>query len=150
MKRSLLAIVAAASIATMFGLRPAEAHDHWHHGGYGYGGPRVSLSFDVWRGGYWHRGWYGPRYGWWWVVPSAGYYYYNAPIYPYPDYYRPSTAIIEHDSDAMYAPPQGVPQQQYWYYCRDPDGYYPYVAECRGEWRQVPVTPPTAPPASKQ
>ena len=139
MKRSLLALLAGAALAGSVSLPAQAAHDHWHHGDW-HGGPRLSLNVDVWRGGYWHRGWYGPRYGWWWVVPSAGYYYYSEPVYPYPDYYRPSTVVIERDSSPP--PVTGVPAQQYWYYCRDPDGYYPYVSECRGEWRQVPVTPP--------
>lgn len=28
-----------------------------------------------------------------------------------------------------------------WYYCRNPEGYYPYVKHCNGEWQQVPATP---------
>jgi hypothetical protein len=34
-------------------------------------------------------------------------------------------------------------QPQYWAYCQNPEGYYPYVQECFGGW--VPVVP--APPA---
>ena len=34
-------------------------------------------------------------------------------------------------------------QPQYWAYCQNPEGYYPYVQECLGGW--VPVVP--APPA---
>jgi len=29
-----------------------------------------------------------------------------------------------------------------WYYCESAKGYYPYVAECREGWRQVPASPP--------
>ena len=25
----------------------------------------------------------------------------------------------------------------YWYYCPDPNGYYPHVPNCRQEWRRV-------------
>lgn len=139
MKRFSLALAAGVAFAALAMAQPAAA-DHWRHGGYGHGGPRVSLNIDVWRGGYWHRGYYGPRYGWWWVVPSAGYYYYPRPIYPYPDYYQPSTVIVE--QAAPPPPVTGVPPQQYWYYCENPDGYYPYVSECRVQWRPVPVTPP--------
>ena len=146
MKRSLLAVLAGAILAAGLSL-PALAHDRWHRGDHWYGGPRVSLDVNIWRGGFWRHGWYGPRFGWWWVVPSAGYYYYDAPAYPYPDYYRPSTVVIERDRDAVAAPPAGAPQQQYWYYCREPDGYYPYVPECHTQWRQVPVTPQGAPPS---
>jgi hypothetical protein len=35
-----------------------------------------------------------------------------------------------------YAPPQ------YWAYCQDPEGYYPYVQECPGGWVPVVPTPP--------
>jgi hypothetical protein len=56
--------------------------------------------------------------------------------YGYPYYYR-------------YAPPPVVvtpppttyierPAESYWYYCQDPAGYYPQVAQCPGGWIQVP------------
>jgi hypothetical protein len=144
MRRGLVAILAGATLAVLGATLPAQARDHWHgHShGHGWGGPHVSLSFNSWRGGYWHEGWYGPRFGWWWVVPSGGSYYYREPVYPYPDYYRPytpSTVVIEREAPPP--PVTGAPPAQYWYYCKNPEGYYPYVSECRGEWRQVPVTP---------
>jgi hypothetical protein len=38
-----------------------------------------------------------------------------------------------------------APQQQgYWYYCQNPQGYYPYVKECPAGWLQV-VPQPTPP-----
>ncbi|MGH8460393.1 MAG: hypothetical protein ACRESS_02185 [Stenotrophobium sp.] len=99
--------------------------------------PHYGYSVRVgggWHGGYWHRGWYGPRYGWWWVV-GPSWYYYDAPIYPYPGYTVVQTA------------PSGPPPTQYWYRCEQPAGYYPYVAQCPGGWTAVPATPP---PASAQ
>jgi hypothetical protein len=39
-------------------------------------------------------------------------------------------------------PPAG-PQQQFWYYCDAPKGYYPYVSNCSHNWRHVPSTPPS-------
>jgi hypothetical protein len=39
----------------------------------------------------------------------------------------------------------GPPQEQVWYYCEDPAGYYPYVRSCNGQWQAVPATPPGAP-----
>ena len=36
------------------------------------------------------------------------------------------------------------PQAQYWAYCRNPQGYYPYVSECPAGW--LPVTPTSPPP----
>jgi len=79
-----------------------------------------------------HRG--GLRYGF--GGPGAGvalglgtvyapfawdYYYPYADSYGYPDYsYSLSPA-------------------QYWYYCSDPAGYYPYVTECNTGWQTVPA-----------
>ena len=31
--------------------------------------------------------------------------------------------------------------RQYWYYCQDPAGYYPYVKECPRGWQPVSPTP---------
>jgi hypothetical protein len=28
---------------------------------------------------------------------------------------------------------------QYWYYCHDPAGYYPYVTRCSVAWQPVPA-----------
>ena len=52
-------------------------------------------------------------------------FYYPGPIYPYPYPYMPPP---------LYEAPL-VPG--YWYYCDDPPGYYPYVAECRMPWHTV-------------
>ena len=38
-----------------------------------------------------------------------------------------------------YAPSRRYTQPQYWYYCTDPQGYYPYVTNCRAAW--LPVVP---------
>jgi hypothetical protein len=38
--------------------------------------------------------------------------------------------------------PPAPPPPTYWYACDDPPGYYPYVPQCPGGWRQVPATPP--------
>lgn len=91
----------------------------------------------VWAGGYWHHGWYGPRFGWWWVV-GPSWYYYPAPVYPYPNPYVPPVVI-----NTTPAQPGPAPAQ-YWYYCAASKAYYPYVAECPGGWQPVPVTPPAA------
>jgi hypothetical protein len=66
-------------------------------------------------------------------APAQGYAYgYDYPAYGY-DY--PGYA-----QSATYAPPQA----QYWAYCRNPQGYYPYVSECSEGW--LPVTPTSSPP----
>ena len=37
----------------------------------------------------------------------------------------------------VYLPPVPQPQTNYWYYCQDPEGYYPDVEECPDGWQQV-------------
>ena len=32
----------------------------------------------------------------------------------------------------------------YWYYCNNPEGYYPYIQQCPNGWQQVEPTPPTS------
>jgi hypothetical protein len=61
-----------------------------------------------------------------------------------------------YSSDVATAPPFfNEPEQQqpqYWYYCTNPQGYYPYIRNCPGGWLIVVpnVTPPpgfTPPPS---
>ncbi len=95
------------------------------------------------RGYGWHGGW-----GWWGPAVVGGaalgaalaYPYYG---YPYPYYGYP----YPYPYPSAYAPPPQTqvyvgPQQQYWYYCKDPQGYYPYVASCPGGWTKVAPTQP--------
>lgn len=92
-------------------------------------------DIGIWRGGHWAHGRHDGRLGWWWIVRGV-WYFYPVAVYPYPDPYQPPV---------MTAPP---PAPQYWYYCNNPAGYYPYVPECAAGWQKVPATPPTpAPPA---
>lgn len=37
--------------------------------------------------------------------------------------------------------PTSQQRNNYWHYCRNPEGYYPYVKECTGEWIKVPPQP---------
>lgn len=37
--------------------------------------------------------------------------------------------------------PAQAQQKSYWYYCRNPEGYYPYVKQCSGQWIKVPPQP---------
>ena len=83
-------------------------------------------DFDVWRRGGWIHGRHDGRLGWWWVV-NGTWYFYSEPIYPYPDPYVPPAVVA--------AP---APAGQFWYFCRNPRGYYPYVARCLVPWQAVP------------
>ena len=114
-----------------------HAHGGYYGGGYyrPYWGPRYSVG--VYLGpGFW--GGYYPYYGY-------GPYYYP-PYYGYgPYYYPPAVATVPaqpqtyiEKGTAEEAP--GSPS--YWYYCREANGYYPYVKQCPGGWEQVNPTPP--------
>ena len=79
--------------------------------------------------------------------PYYGYGYGYGLGYPYYyDYGYPRTTIIrERALPEDYLPPPdevGAPQEQLWYYCRDPQGYYPYVSQCNQAWQPVPAVPP--------
>jgi hypothetical protein len=114
---------------------------HGGGGGWGghYGGGHYGGGWGYGRGGY---------YGGIGLGLGLGYglgYYGGYPYYPY--YAYPpvvSTVPVAPPVYIQQAAPQPVPQPQadYWHYCRNPEGYYPYVKECPGGWQQVAPTPP--------
>lgn len=95
----------------------------------------------------WVRPWYGPRVGFYFGAPL--YYPYPYP-YAYPYGYSPPPpppAYYDGPTPRDYGPSPSVqPQENSWYYCRDPEGYYPYVQDCRGEWEAVPASPQNSEP----
>jgi hypothetical protein len=128
----LLAVIAAASTAQ------AQRRGYDFHGrDYRGFSPR---EVGVWRGGRWIHDWHDGRYGWWWFV-GGGWYFYPQPVYPYPTYVPPAVVVQQPPPT-----PQGLPPAQNWYYCDNPQGYYPYVASCNGPWRPVPTSPPPGGP----
>lgn len=156
MRRVLARVLPLVALAAMLSAMAPAAQADPPRRGYGFHG-RSYAHFTPreharWRGGYWHHGWYSRRYAWWWVVD--GYWYpYPRPFYPYPIYvpepvyvapapvYVPPVYV-----PPVYAPPvASAPPAQYWYYCDNPRGYYPYVPSCGGGWRAVPAVPPAAP-----
>ena len=69
--------------------------------------------------------------------------------YPAPWYYVP--APYYHPPQVVYSsPPVYVERQDtvtaraadWWYYCEQSKGYYPYVKTCPGGWQKVSPTPP--------
>lgn len=100
----------------------------WHGGGGGW-----HRGGGGWHRGGWRGGWYG-GFGWgpWW---------WGYPYYPYYPYYAPT--VVAPQEPEVYVQPE--PQQEepsYWYFCRDPEGYYPYVKKCPKGWlRVVPQAP---------
>ena len=89
------------------GFQGGGFHGGFHHRGFPYGFGGAGAGFALGLGSA-----YAP-FGWdYYYDPYAGF-------YGYPDYgYSPSPA-------------------QYWYYCSDPAGYYPYVSECNTGWQAV-------------
>jgi hypothetical protein len=71
-----------------------------------------------------------PRYA---AAPLYDYYFTNPPLVMAPPAYIQQGGL-----------PSGEPGQGYWYYCADPQGYYPYVEQCPGGWQQVSPVPPAA------
>jgi hypothetical protein len=104
---------------------------HFHGGGWGWG-PGWGAAWDL---------------GWW----GLAYPYYDNPYYGYPYYpYNDGTpVIVEQPATKLYmqpAPQQTFPSQLeepiYWYYCQNPQGYYPYVKQCPKGWMKVVPSPP--------
>lgn len=122
--RKLMQIVLALMIVILAVSQPAHADrgGHGRHGG-GHVGVGVYLG----------PGWWGP--GWW-----EPYYY---PYYPY--YYSPPPVIVEQPSEIYVQPAPEAPR--YWYYCKDPQGYYPTVKRCPDGWMKV---VPPSPPSDKE
>jgi hypothetical protein len=85
-----------------------------YYGGYGWGGPYYGSGWG-WGGGYYSPG-YGYSYG---AVPSA-----------------PAVYVQRQDIE-----PAASQSNNYWYYCRNPEGYYPYVKQCTEGWLQVAPQP---------
>jgi hypothetical protein len=127
MKTIARALLAACIVVPALGGAALAQHDEGWHGGGDMHHFR-DHDFDVWRGGNWFHGGHGGRDGWWWIV-GGNWYFYPAPVYPYPDPYMPPVV-------AMPAAPAPQPT---WYYCANPQGYYPYVAQCTVPWQPVPA-----------
>ncbi|MDO9271167.1 MAG: hypothetical protein Q7T96_18845 [Methylobacter sp.] len=81
-------------------------------------------------------------------VPLYSYPYYRDPFYRDPfyyPYYYPPTVITVPVTPPVYIQQSPPAAQQYpsgyWYYCNNPEGYYPYIKECPRGWQQVEPIP---------
>lgn len=61
---------------------------------------------------------------------------YYAP-YPYPYAYPYPPLMAVPSAPPLYIEQEPLPPQQYWYFCRKPQGYHPYVKNCPSGWLQV-------------
>lgn len=86
-----------------------------------------------------HRGHYHGGVGIYFGGPWADYYYAYPPHYYSPVLVVPMAPPIYIEKEAV-APP---PAPGFWYYCSDPQGYYPSVKECPTGWQKVAPQPPT-------
>ena len=142
MKKAILVALAAMALLQINPL-PVQAGRGGHggysghrgysgHGGYrGHSNNNVHWGVDLWLG----PGLFGPYY------PYYSYYPYS-PYYPY--YTSPPVVIQQQPQPQEYIvqpAPERV-EQSYWYYCKNPEGYYPYVERCPSGWMKVVPTPP--------
>jgi hypothetical protein len=125
-------VVALALVAT-----EASAHRGGHIGG---SRARVGVYIGapvVAAGVYYGAGYYRP---WGYGYPYGYPYGYANP------YYYPPAVVTVPSAPPVYI--EQAPQQATapaatgsWYYCANPQGYYPYVKECPGGWQAVPAQP---------
>ena len=116
MKKS-ICIALAAMALTLAG--PAPSHAFRGHGDH--------VGIGVWVG----PGWWGPGWG--------GPYYPYDPYYPY--YTAPPVITKQPDTYIQQQPPAQAEEPSYWYFCKDPKGYYPYVKTCPKGWLKVVPSP---------
>jgi hypothetical protein len=125
MKKVIVIIVIGVFLSLGFSSSAVCARGFRGHGGghfHRFGGPHVFI------GGYFGLPHYYPY----------GYPYYSPYPYPYP-YAFPYYPPYAETRPPVYIEPQ---QSSSWYYCQDPQGYYPYVESCPGGWTRVNPTPP--------
>ena len=142
LRSSVLAIVAAASLAAA----PAWAdrghgHGHGHGHGYFWGpfgflmGSAILYSAIQPRTVYYAPGVAFVPYG---SVTTVMQPYYVDQTYSSP----PVVALPPAPQDGSQVSALGMPGSQWWYFCKNPNGYYPYVRECQSGWEKVSPTPP--------
>ena len=115
----------------------------WARGGYGHGHRHNHFNLGISVGGYspgfYGSGFYGPGF--------YGYrsYGYPDPFFSRPYYSYPPTVVVPVTPPVYIQQEQVRPVRQqtnYWHYCQNPEGYYPYVKNCPGGWLQVVPQPP--------
>ncbi|MGZ3158297.1 MAG: hypothetical protein ACXU7D_06100 [Burkholderiaceae bacterium] len=102
----------------------------------------ATASSMVWAHGHARVGIYvGTPFFW------PGYYAAPYPYYGYGPYYNTTTVITQpapvYIEQAPAPGPAPAPRgsSNSWYYCSNPDGYYPYIKECPAGWQRVAPQP---------
>lgn len=57
--------------------------------------------------------------------------------YPSPYYYPPQVIVVPPPAPPPVYIEQTEAPQNYWYFCKTAQGYYPYVKECPDGWQKV-------------
>ncbi len=118
------------------------SQSNWARGGHG-GGGHGGGHFGG-HGGF--RGYYGGGLYYGFGFPYYGYGYGYGYGFPY---YSPSLYIGSTPPPIHYIQQPPVPVIQYppgyWYYCSNPQGYYPEIKGCPTVWQQVPPLPSSPP-----
>ena len=112
----LLKSLLIATVISLVTITPALAVGPGFHGG-GHGG-----------GGW---GWWGPGL----LFGTALYIATSSP--PPTPYYQPPVVYTQ---PIIYTQP--IAEQNWWYYCSQPAGYYPHVGACPAGWTRVSPVPP--------
>jgi hypothetical protein len=132
-------LLAILIIASSFYSAHIFAHGGGGHGG-GFGGGHGGFGGGF-RGGYGGHSGFGIYLG----APYYGYGGYGGYGYGYPYYSAPAVVPVP-TTPPVYIQQAPVAAQQnpsgYWYYCTNPEGYYPYIKACPNGWQQVEPTPP--------
>ena len=129
MKRSIILLLFAGLSVIVSGNALADRHHH-HHSRTSVG---IMFGTPGWGSPFWGSPFGGSPF---WGYPSYSPYY---PFYPYAPYYPyPSQTIVIQPSPTRYIQKNNDENaENYWYYCSDPKGYYPYVPKCNANWQKV-------------
>jgi len=119
MKATKTTLIIAVLVLVATASESAFARRSGHFGGRHFGGPRVAVGAIAIAPAFW----YFPP-----ALPPAAVTLPTAP-----------TTYIER-GDAQ--PAAGQAAGEWWYYCADSKGYYPYVKECAQAWQRVATEPP--------
>jgi hypothetical protein len=130
--KKVIVIVLAAALATFTTSWPGQGDQVAYAARGGHGGHRGG------HGGGHFNVWLGPGWGW------DPFFYPYYPSYPYYPYYSQPPVVIQQQPQEYVMPEPQRQETNYWYYCKEAKGYYPYIKRCPGGWMKV--VPAPAPP----
>ena len=76
-----------------------------------------------------------------WIGPGLW-----GPNYPYYSLYAAPPVVAQGQPETYIQETPESEEPSYWYYCPDPQGYYPYVKKCPKGWMRVVPSPSPAEP----